>query len=483
MKNIKLIVAVFLMVFIASCSKDNGDPTKPEVPGEEPGTSTQEVIAPKRDLRAVWYTTAWGLDWPNNVYSAERQKKAYIEDLKEFKKYNINAVFVQVRSMADAFYKSEYEPWSKFITGERGKDPGYDVMQFMVEEAHKLGLEFHAWINPYRIDSKGENAIFPKIDLDISEDMYVDYPKIRVYNPAHPGVRERIKDIVDEIISNYDVDGVALDDYFYPGGVTIKDDEDFKKYGKAGQSKESFRFENVNEMVKSLHQLIVTKKPEITLTISPQGNYDNTKALYADAEKWCKEGWLDVIMPQLYYSQVHFDRWLPTWERISHNTTLMIAYGIYRVGDKDFPASNLKYQMDKVNSKPKFKGGSFYSAKNFTIEKFSPDMKKALAIVSEAYEKPALIPFNGREILKRPTTPSNLNIVKNQLTWDSKESDVRFAVYRVNPKDYAAPKAKAEMVTITTSKECKVDLPGKYFVVSVNKRHHESKLSEGVTFK
>ena len=115
MKNIKLIVAVFLMVFIASCSKDNGDPTKPEVPGEEPGTSTQEVIAPKRDLRAVWYTTAWGLDWPNNVYSAERQKKAYIEDLKEFKKYNINAVFVQVRSMADAFYKSEYEPWSKFI--------------------------------------------------------------------------------------------------------------------------------------------------------------------------------------------------------------------------------------------------------------------------------------------------------------------------------------------------------------------------------
>ena len=485
-QNIKLLAIVFLMGFIAACSSDNDD-NGTEGPGEKPGPPAQQDIILPKDLRAVWFTTVWELDWPTKQYNKEAQQQLYIDYLDEFKKYNINAVFVQVKSKGDAFYKSKFEPWSKHITGQRGQDPGYDVMQFMIDEAHKRDLEFHAWINPYRIDTRGSvNEEFDPLLMDLDDNMYIDLPTLRIYNPARPEVRERLRDIVDEIISNYDVDGIVMDDYFYPaenqgGGDGFPDDKDFKELAEADQSKKEFRTDNVNKMVKMIHELIITKKPQITFTMSPQGNDDNNKKLYADPVEWCKKGWVDFIMPQLYYTkETDFQKWANYWSRYSYYKTPMVAYGLYKVDNPKespgFTAQTFQNQFNYISRDPRYQGSSFYSAKYFLSEKVS----SAMDVVKKHFAKPALIPFSGRKGLTAPKAPTNLELINNTLKWSSDEKDVKYAVYRIQPNDYEKKKVIAELVTITDKTESSISQKGKYYVTAINKINHESKLSSAV---
>lgn len=156
--------------------------------------------------------TVWELDWPMGAHDAASQKKKYTDYLDLFEKCGINAVYFQIRSKADAYYESQYEPWSKTITGEPGKNPGYDVLKFLIDETHARGMQFHAWINPYRVETRGSaSAEFPALDPKIPASMVKDYNKIRVYNPALPEVQDRIAAIVKEIITKYDVDGLHID--------------------------------------------------------------------------------------------------------------------------------------------------------------------------------------------------------------------------------------------------------------------------------
>lgn len=481
MKNIKKIAVVILMGLIASCSSDS-DNNNIEGPGENPGPSQQEIILPK-EMRAVWLTTVWELDWPQQEYNEIAQKKMYIDYLDEFAKFNINTVFVQVRSMADAFYESKYEPWSKNITGERGKAPNYDVMKFMIEEAHKRGLEFHAWINPYRIATRANQTdAFPPLLMDIDKKMYIDCQKIRVYNPARPEVRERLKNIIEEIITNYDIDGIVMDDYFYPSlesGEKFLDDEDFKELGTPNQTIEQFRFANVNEMVKTIHELIVSKKPELSFTISPQGNAANNQGIYADVEKWCKEGLLDFVMPQLYYQMTDFNNWTSYWSRYSYEAIPMVAYGIYNMGKPNYPAELLDQQFNTIKRYPRYQGASFYSAKYFTTEK----VEAVLNIIKKQFNRPALIPHNGREVIPRPNTPRELELVGNTLKWNSGNGNYRFAIYRVEPDLYNAKKVIAELVAITKDKSHEITKPGKYYITAINENNHESELSDPIQKK
>lgn len=482
-KYIELLFVLAMIGFLASCSKD--DDTNDGGSGGSPEPSSQEIQLPK-DLRAVWFTTVWELDWPQKQYNKEAQQKLYINYLEEFKKYNINAVFVQVKSKGDAFYKSKYEPWSKHITGKRGQDPGYDVMQFMIDEAHKRGLEFHAWINPYRIDTRGgaSDSFDPLLMDNVDPSMYIDLPTLRIYNPALPEVRERLRDIVDEIITNYDVDGIVMDDYFYPsasqgGGDKFPDDADYKKYAKPGQSKADFRFENVNLMVKMIHELIVSKKPQVAFTMSPQGNNENNKGLYADPVTWSKEGWVDFIMPQLYYTKENdFQKWATFWSRYSYYQTPMVAYGLYKVNtEAGFNAQTLQNQFDFINRDPRYQGTSFYSAKYFLSEK----VDAAMQVVKKQFAKPALIPYSGRKGLAKPKTPTNFELAGNRLLWDATKEASKYAVYRVKPADYDKKKVVAELVAITKETECVVSESGRYYVTAVNKINHESELSKAIT--
>lgn len=309
MKYLKYITLVALLAFAVSCSKDDDGenmPPEPTPPVEKP--EPQAVTLPQKELRGAWITTVWGIDWPMEDYNAATQQKKYTDYLDLLVANNMNAVFFQIRGMADAFYESQYESWSKNITGTAGKNPGYDVLGFLVEEAHKRGLQFHAWMNPYRISTRAsKNSSFAKLDTKIPVAWTKDYNKIRIYNPAMPEVQTRIMDIVKEIITKYDVDGIHMDDYFYPSleeGESMNDNAEYEKYGKDKfKSIEEFRRNNVDVVIQNIQKVIIDTKPGVIFSVSPAANIDNNYSkLFADVRKWLKEGWVDVIIPQLYFA-------------------------------------------------------------------------------------------------------------------------------------------------------------------------------------
>ena len=222
------------VILAAACNEERANPDKSDKTDNKED-NTENVIKenptlPRPQLRAAWMATVWGLDWPDGKYDEASQKALYTEYLDSFKKLGINAIFFQVRGMADAYYESVYEPWSRIITGIAGKNPGYDIMDFLISETHKRGMEFHAWINPYRVSTP---SYFQEgLDKKIPESMVIKYDKIWVYNPALPEVRQRIADIVKEIVTKYNVDGIHMDDYFYQtSSLPLNDESDYKKYG------------------------------------------------------------------------------------------------------------------------------------------------------------------------------------------------------------------------------------------------------------
>lgn len=288
-----------MVSLLNSCKKE-----KPVAPDPEPPVvGNPTLLYPKKEMRAVWIATVWGLDWPKAKYDVAGQKKLYTDYLDKFKELNINAIFLQVKGMGDAFYNSPYEPWSANITGTRGNNPGYDVLQFMIDEAHARNIEFHAWMNPYRIATRaGAGSSYPDLHSSIKPEWVVSHEKIQIYNPAVPEVRQRLADIVKDLITKYNVDGIHFDDYFYPdpssAGQMVSDNADYQKYGTGYSSIEDFRRGNVNEAIKAVYQIIVATKPAVVFSVSPAPDPDyNFKTLFADVRKWCEEGWLDLVIP------------------------------------------------------------------------------------------------------------------------------------------------------------------------------------------
>ncbi len=481
MKTWKKIALTMSALLVVACHQDD-DNNKPD--------STNQTLLPNKELRGVWMATVWGLDWPNGTYDMEAQKASYIAYMDLFEQNNINAVFVQVRGMADAFYKSEYEPWSKFITGEIDKDPGYDVLRFMIDEAHKRGIAFHAWINPYRVATKpASETSFPPLDSRIADSLVVSYRTIRMYNPAMPKVRQRIADIVKDLITKYDVDGVHIDDYFYPSlttGETIKDEVWFNRYapkdneGKPTISVEEFRRNNIDLTVKGIHDVIQATRPEVVFTISPAGNPDyNLNTMYADVVKWSREGWAEAIIPQLYFpmgsAESTFNHRLHWWSQFTFNNALFVGYGINRFGDADSPAAyqsatELANQFNFAKKYRKVSGSVLYSAKYLVSNPVD-----ILSAIKEAYKQPAVLPYLGKQQAAPPATPSNVRANGKTLQWDGADG-AYFAVYRSN-----GPGKEATTVAVTRQQEATVTDAGTYFVTAVSKKDNaESQPSEPI---
>ncbi len=295
--------------------------------------------SPKREMRATWLTTVWRLDWPSVTVptatgsntaarnaAIQQQKNDLIKILNGLKEANMNAAFFQIRSMSDAMYRSSYEPWSSFISSERGSDPGYDPLAFAIEEAHKRGIELHAWINPYRYSTSsathGDLATdYSKTHPDwlMASDSYT-----KILNPGIPEVVQQITNIVKEVVTNYDVDGIVFDDYFYINGGT-RDDMDqaqFNAYNPNNLSRGDWRRENVNKMVKSVYDAIQSIDPSVVFGISPAGVAASSVAvaqkygvppapvgsdwqyngIYSDPLAWLQQGTIDYISPQIYWT-------------------------------------------------------------------------------------------------------------------------------------------------------------------------------------
>ncbi|MDR1090676.1 MAG: family 10 glycosylhydrolase [Prevotella sp.] len=482
-KYLKYLIILSLLAFVTSCEKDDTDGII-VIPSEPVDPPTDELLLSRKELRGVWIATVSGIDWPQNDYTVAGQKRMYTDYLDKFADANINAVFVQIRPTADAFYNSAYESWSRSITGVAGKDPGYDVLQFMLDEAHARGLEFHAWMNPYRISQRSSSAVaFPDLDPKINQAWTKDYDKIRVYNPAMPEVHQHVADIVKDVITKYDVDGIHFDDYFYPdlGNVSLLNDQaDYNTYGSGYANITQFRIANVNKAIRKVMETIVKEKPGVVFSISPTSSYNyNLNTLFADVATWCKEGWCDIVIPQIYQAtgsaSNNFDAFVDWWATNNYKAVPMVGYALYKFGDssqgdKFMSTEELVQQFGLANARTNIKGSVLYNATCFNTNRIGIiDVLK-----SRIYKNPALIPFVGRKTLSEPTVVSVM-ISGNKLMWNA-PANLRFAIYKLEND-------RGTIVGITGEQEFDLTDKGDYCVTVVNKDNVESAVSNIISYQ
>jgi len=349
--------------------------------------------APKREFRGVWVATVANIDWPSKQgLNANQQKAELINILDTHQRAGINAVLLQIRPAADAFYAKGREPWSNFLTGIQGQAPNpfYDPLEFAIQEAHDRGMELHAWLNPYRATFSSTINVANNHITRINPEWFFTYSGKKLFNPGLPEVRSYITSVVMDIVRNYDIDGIHFDDYFYPYPEKnpIPDANTYQQYGKGFSSIDDWRRNNVNLLIKKISDSIHAEKPFIKFGISPFGIWDNKKdhlegsetagfsgyrQLYADARKWTQEGWIDYINPQLYfpfnYRAAAFEVLLDWWAKNSYGRHLYIGQGAYRItenGQGWRERDQLPRQIRYLRQNKQVQGSVFFSSKSLT---------------------------------------------------------------------------------------------------------------------
>lgn len=300
---------------------------------------------PNGEMRAVWvpYMT---LDLKGD-YSESAFRRKFDEIATSAKNMHLNTLIVQVRPYADALYKSALYPWSHLLTGEQGRDPGYDPLEYMVRKSHELDLKIHAWINPLRIQKNNvpeklsiENEYFKLKD---DQDKVFEVNNEKYFNPAYPQNRARIIDGVKEIVEKYSIDGIQFDDYFYPDSDGDFDKISFDSYRNNAKenplSLHDWRCANIDSLVCGVYSAIKSVCPIVQFGISPQGNIQNDLKIGADVQKWCSSpGYVDYICPQLYVSLQHpsfpFEKMASQWHDVvkCNNIDLYYGLGVYKAG-------------------------------------------------------------------------------------------------------------------------------------------------------
>ncbi|CAM4356861.1 family 10 glycosylhydrolase [Paenibacillus tarimensis] len=345
------------------------------------------------EMRGVWISTVYNLDWPTaaSYGKPEMQKQEYVKLLDELQSAGINTVFVQVRPSADSFYPSKLVPWSRYAAGAQGKDPGYDPLAFLIDETHRRGMAFHAWFNPFRAspDAKLENLASGHVSKKYPQWIVNSGGKLYI-NPGVPEARQHIIDVVTEVVQQYDVDGIHLDDYFYPSSGKFSDDLTYRAYNPAKLATVAeWRRDNINSFIRDLGSAIKQVNPEVEFGVSPFGVWrnaavdptgSNTKAgvtaydsMYADVRTWIRQGWVDYIMPQLYWSMtntaVRYDTLADWWAREVGGTgvDLYIGHSPYKLGTPEVGWQSPQEIINQLvyNKKhPEIKGDVFFSAKD-----------------------------------------------------------------------------------------------------------------------
>ena len=348
---------------------------------------------PKYEFRAAWIATVDNIDWPSKGnYNTENQKLEFIRQLDMHQRNGMNAVIVQIRPAADAFYPSPYEPWSEWLTGKQGQPPAsfYDPLQFMIEETHKRGMEFHAWCNPYRATfSIRQSTIAPTHITRIHPEWFLTYGDTRYFDPGNKEVQQYVTKVIRDIVRRYDIDAVHFDDYFYPYRIPNRefpDDGSFSKYGN-GMSREDWRRSNVDSIILLLSRAIKEEKKLCQFGISPFGvwrnkdkdpdgsdthagqtNYDD---LYADIVLWLRNGWIDYVAPQLYWEFEHraapYAPLLDWWSKHSYGRHCYIGLGIYKAGTNMYwrDKTQLPRQIAALRNTANVQGMIFFSSTSF----------------------------------------------------------------------------------------------------------------------
>ena len=330
---------------------------------------------PQKEMRAAWIATVSNIDMKAGM-SKTKYTQWVQSTLDKLKANNFNTVIFQVKPLNDALYPSKLAPWSSYITGKtQGTNPGFDPLQIMLDEAHKRGLELHAWVNPYRVTmaSQSLSNLAANNVARKNSNWVVKYGKQYYLNPGLPEVQNYLLSTIEELVRNYDIDAVHMDDYFYPykiKGETFQDQQTFKKYGGSFKNIEDWRRNNVNQLVKKIYASIKAIKPHVQYGISPFGIWrnkgqdstgsntngmSNYSDLYADTRQWIKDGSIDYIAPQIYWSRSHkvanysvlLDWWgkeVQTYAKV-HPVNLYIGMADYKVGNDSDAAWKNKTEL------------------------------------------------------------------------------------------------------------------------------------------
>lgn len=426
-----------------------------------------------RELRGMWLTTVNNIDFPSRPGLPEAQVKAeYLGWLDLAVAQRHNAIFVHVRPSGDALWPSTYAPWSEWLTGKRdNRSPGWDPMAFMVDEAHKRNLEFHAWFNPYRGSQPGPagaGADFSKLapghPLRAHHDWAIAYPKGKTarfyFDPGNLAARTYVEDSILDAVQKYDVDGVHFDDFFYPypeAGQDFPDDASYAHRAQPAQSRADWRRENVNTFVREMDTRIKELKPWVKFGISPFGIWRNATtdpagsrssgleshdAIYADTRTWVREGWVDYIVPQLYwaigFAKADYAKLLPWWASLVKGTgvQLYIGQADYRVGEKGaWSDPGLLERELALNDTYRVNGSVHFSAKSIRTDKLGAVTRYRI----RHYAAPALLPPMaglpetppGQPRLVSPRTGPNGTV---HFDWQAGTGPkpVSWALYRVN---------------------------------------------------
>jgi uncharacterized lipoprotein YddW (UPF0748 family) len=353
----------------------------------------QPVTCEGGETRAAWIATVQNIDWPSKPgLAVADQQREYRTLLDDVQRHGLNTVIVQVRPTADALWPSPYEPWSHWLTGEQGKDPGYDPLAFLVEETHARGMKFHAWFNPFRVSRQADPAqLVPGHPARRHPDRVFAYGGQLYYDPGEPAVREFVTDVVLDAATRYAIDGVHFDDYFYPypvDGEQIPDAETFAAHGSGFTDVGDWRRHNVDELVKGVSERLSALNRGIGFGISPFGiwrnkaqdprgsattgtqSYDTT---YADSYTWVREGWVDYIVPQIYWEIGHpaadYAALVPWWAGAVAGTRVQLYIGqaAYKVGGSPaWGEGELTAHLTLDREHPEVRGDVYFSARSLS---------------------------------------------------------------------------------------------------------------------
>jgi uncharacterized lipoprotein YddW (UPF0748 family) len=382
-----------------------------------PALAAEDPPPLKREFRGVWVATVANIDWPSKPgLPAEEQKKELLAILDQAVALKLNAVIFQVRPMADALYESKLEPWSEFLTGTMGKSPGYDPLALAVAEAHKRGLELHAWFNPYR--ARTPTAKSPAPDTHITKkrpDLAKPYGTHYWMNPTHPDVQDQSIAVILDVVKRYDIDGVHVDDYFYPykekdkdgAIIPFPDDDTWAKYQKDGGkfARDDWRRDAVNRFIERMYKEVKKEKRWVKVGISPFGIWkpghpegiaglNQYAELYADAKLWFNEGWVDYFTPQLYWPIAQEKQSFPkllTWWAGENTKKRHLWPGLYtsRVtgAEKGWRAKEVSDQIE-ITRKEKGVDGVIH----FSMKALLRNPGGIADELQKTYAEPALVP-------------------------------------------------------------------------------------------
>ena len=441
-----------------------------------------------REFRAAWVATVANIDWPSAPgLSADVQKSEMLRILDTAVSLKLNAIILQVRPACDALYDSKLEPWSEYLTGAQGKPPTpfYDPLKFAVEEAHSRGLEIHCWFNPYRAGHPAQKGPLAKNHIKNTHPKVVKkYGSYLWLDPGEPFVQSHSLAVIKDVVKRYDIDGVHIDDYFYPyreGDKEFPDDSSYGRYVQHGGTldKDDWRRENVNTFVHSIYTTIKSEKPWVKFGISPFGIYrpgtpasikagvDQYAELYADCKKWLNEGWCDYLSPQLYWPIAQkaqsFPVLLDWW--ISENTKgRHIWPGLYtsRVASDEGKTWNLKEILDQISATRERPGST--GEVHFSMKAFLLNAQNISTVLSEGlYAHRALVPASPWLSEEAPVAPVAKLFRGDDGKWvldmhSGNRKPIRFYMVRVKVGRWLEPHMTSdETLTLSINSNVKPD--------------------------